>query len=71
MNKLLSTVRGMVREARRVGQNQQARARSKAREAFAVAFQEMRAAVQSAPHGYPVGADRPGTRVVHIRMVAA
>ena len=70
MNKLMSVVRGMVRESRRVGQNSLSRERSKSRESFSLAFQELRAAVQSMPHGFPQGSERGNFGpVVYLRMV--
>ena len=72
MNKLMSVVRGMIRESRRVGQNGLARNRSKARESFSLAFQELRSAVQSMPHGFPQGSERSNRGpVVFLRMEAA
>ena len=58
MTKIASVVREMARLARRAGATGAAKSRSNQRAALALAMGEMRAAVQSAPHGCPVGPDR-------------
>ena len=71
MNSILAIVRGAVREARRIGQNAASRQRASQRASLALAFQEMRQCVMSAPHGFPQGLDRSARWVGHLRLVAA
>ena len=75
MSKFLSVARAMLRESRRIGQNGASRYRANQREALSLAFNAMRQDVQSAPHGFPVGAERSAYRngacVAFLRVVAA